>query len=437
MELQRSPTTRTRWIEYSALDAEATWRLRSSLEKKLRNEPATFCQNLTVSSDFPPCNTLFDFYNSYWRPFGDLLVTMERQGMLVDNGQLIVAEKLATAHKSAAEQTFRDWGARLCGDARWMNVGSGAQIRQLLFAGNTVGKDAQPIVPLHRDFKILNPEWEAWDTGGRVGKAPKKQKTISLHGVVPNALEPTSRTASNLPSVSSLTLRALVGKPGTAAELLKLWDAAQFEGNAVAVGQVEADAGKQCGTIFSAFGGGREGLEAAQAIDALCEASTVDTLLTNFILPLQGSNLRGPENRVHCSLNINTETGRLSARKPNLQNQPALEKDRYGIRKAFVAESGNSLVVADYGQLELRLLAHMTRCESMLEAFRLGGDFHSRTALSMYPHVSEAVQKGECLLEYDGVEGASTVPLLKDKFAIERRKAKARQISVLVSPIHV
>ena len=59
---------------------------------------------------------------------------------------------------------------------------------------------------------------------------------------------------------------------------------------------------------------------------------------------------------MHCSLNINTETGRLSARRPNLQNQPALEKDRYGIRKAFIADPGRLLIVADYGQLELRLL---------------------------------------------------------------------------------
>ena len=53
----------------------------------------------------------------------------------------------------------------------------------------------------------------------------------------------------------------------------------------------------------------------------------------------------------------------------------------YKIRKAFVAEEGNSLIVADYGQLELRILAHMTNCKGMIEAFRLGGDFHSRTAL--------------------------------------------------------
>ena len=88
--------------------------------------------------------------------------------------------------------------------------------------------------------------------------------------------------------------------------------------------------------------------------------------------------------RVHCSLNINTETGRLSARKPNLQNQPALDKDVYKIRKAFVAGKGNKLIVADYGQLELRVLAHLTNCKAMINAFKEGGDFHSRTAIGMY-----------------------------------------------------
>ena len=64
------------------------------------------------------------------------------------------------------------------------------------------------------------------------------------------------------------------------------------------------------------------------------------------------------------------------------------------MRKAFRAEPGNALVVADYGQLELRLLAHMAGCASMLDAFRLGGDFHSRTALGMYDHIQDAVRRG-------------------------------------------
>ena len=103
---------------------------------------------------------------------------------------------------------------------------------------------------------------------------------------------------------------------------------------------------------------------------------SIDTMIGNFLLPLQF--LADENSRVHCSLNLNTETGRLSARRPNLQNQPALEKDKYKIRKAFQAGPGNSLIVADYGQLELRLLASMTNCKSMIYAFKEGGDFHSR-----------------------------------------------------------
>ena len=64
------------------------------------------------------------------------------------------------------------------------------------------------------------------------------------------------------------------------------------------------------------------------------------------------------------------------------------------VRKAFRAEPGKTLVVADYGQLELRLLAHMADCGSMLRAFRLGGDFHSRTALGMYDHIKTAIDRG-------------------------------------------
>lgn len=67
------------------------------------------------------------------------------------------------------------------------------------------------------------------------------------------------------------------------------------------------------------------------------------------------------------------------------------------VRQAFTAdvEEGKTLIVADYGQLELRLLAHMADCASMKEAFRLGGDFHSRTALGMYDHIKEAIAAGE------------------------------------------
>jgi DNA polymerase-1 len=97
--------------------------------------------------------------------------------------------------------------------------------------------------------------------------------------------------------------------------------------------------------------------------------SIYDCSATNMrpVMPAQA--LVDKNNRIHCSLNLNTETGRLSSRRPNLQNQPALEKDQYKIRDAFVAEEGKTLIVADYGQLELRILAHISSCASMIDAF--------------------------------------------------------------------
>lgn len=151
-------------------------------------------------------------------------------------------------------------------------------------------------------------------------------------------------------------------------------------------------------------------------------------MIANFLTSLQ--ELVDSDSRVHCSLNLNTETGRLSSRRPNLQNQPALEKDKYKIRKAFQASPGNNLIVADYGQLELRILASITHCQSMIDAFASGGDFHSRTAIDMFPHVKEAVESGEVLLEWDYSQGDPPKPLLKDKFASERRKAKTLNFSI-------
>lgn len=155
---------------------------------------------------------------------------------------------------------------------------------------------------------------------------------------------------------------------------------------------------------------------------------SIETLCKTFILPLQQA--ADKNGRIHCSLNFNTDTGRISARRPNLQNQPSLDKDKYKIRYAFQAGKGKKLIVADYGQLELRILANITECHSMIEAFRLGGDFHSRTALGMFPEIQESIDKGECLLEWDNSKGKAPAPLLKDKFAGLRKKAKTMNFSI-------
>ncbi len=91
--------------------------------------------------------------------------------------------------------------------------------------------------------------------------------------------------------------------------------------------------------------------------------------------------LVGPDGRIHSQLNQTvTATGRLSSSEPNLQNIPIRTELGRRIRRAFVPEEGNVFVAADYSQLELRLLAHVTRDEQMLDAFRKDEDIHERTA---------------------------------------------------------
>ena len=88
--------------------------------------------------------------------------------------------------------------------------------------------------------------------------------------------------------------------------------------------------------------------------------------------------------RVHTSYNqTGTVTGRLSSSEPNLQNIPTRTDVGKAVRKAFVAEDGWLLLSADYSQVELRILAHISGDEGLLEAFRRGEDIHASTAAAV------------------------------------------------------
>ena len=85
--------------------------------------------------------------------------------------------------------------------------------------------------------------------------------------------------------------------------------------------------------------------------------------------------------RVHTSYHqALTATGRLSSTDPNLQNIPVREEIGCQIRKAFIAPEGRVLLAADYSQIELRLMAHFSQDDALLDAFRHGQDVHRRTA---------------------------------------------------------
>ncbi|MGH9942742.1 MAG: DNA polymerase I [Pyrinomonadaceae bacterium] len=111
----------------------------------------------------------------------------------------------------------------------------------------------------------------------------------------------------------------------------------------------------------------------------LIEYRELDKLKTTYTDTLP--ELIGPDGRIHSQLNQTvTATGRLSSSEPNLQNIPIRTELGRRIRRAFIPNEGNVFVAADYSQLELRLLAHVTRDPVMLDAFQQGDDIHARTA---------------------------------------------------------
>lgn len=99
---------------------------------------------------------------------------------------------------------------------------------------------------------------------------------------------------------------------------------------------------------------------------------------------------------IHTSFNQTvTTTGRLSSSNPNLQNIPVRDEQGKEVRKAFIPEAGQEFFCADYSQIELRIMAHLSGDENLIEAFNAGQDIHAATAAKIFHKALEEVTSDE------------------------------------------
>ncbi|CAD7957605.1 unnamed protein product [Amoebophrya sp. A120] len=377
------------------------------------------------------------FYENYYQKFGQLLNEMEVLGVPIDIEHLERVEQQATLDVEKYRKEVNDWiQEHLPAMKRpdLLNLGSPEQLRVFLY-GNycpRVGQRGQAVrnqrdrtkmVPPKREFTIevlqegdecSSPSETAVGTTSLEEDTASNSTTreeIGTHGgstqdqdaPAPSAGRPKTKTKETF-LVCGLNLRPVrhdrefIGQGGwpktCRASLERLRD--------------------QCANHYYES-------ERAKAplLEALMKAKQAQSMLAYFIKPLKAlaSDSRG---RIHPSLMLDTSTGRLACRAPNLQNQPALDKDVYQIRRAVRASENKCLVVCDFSQLELRVFAHETNCKSMLEKFESGGDFHSETAAEMYPQeIGEPLRKKEISNED-----------IKEKFGDKRKAAKTMNFGI-------
>jgi DNA polymerase-1 len=132
--------------------------------------------------------------------------------------------------------------------------------------------------------------------------------------------------------------------------------------------------------------------------------------------------------RVHTSYHqAVAATGRLSSSDPNLQNIPVRTEEGRRIRQAFIAPPGFKLVAADYSQIELRIMAHLSGDPRLLEAFALGEDIHRATAAEVFNHKPEDVttdqRRAAKAINFGLIYGMSAFGLAK-QLGVAREKAQ-------------
>lgn len=163
-------------------------------------------------------------------------------------------------------------------------------------------------------------------------------------------------------------------------------------------------------------------------IDYILEYRQLSKLQSTYVEGLQ--KVISDDQRIHTRFNQTlAQTGRLSSVDPNLQNIPVRLEEGCKIRKAFKPTSKDSVILsADYSQIELRVLAHITQDESMKEAFINGDDIHTATAMKVFgveaDQVDSLMRRQAKAVNFGIVYGISDYGL-SQSLGITRKKAKA------------
>lgn len=129
--------------------------------------------------------------------------------------------------------------------------------------------------------------------------------------------------------------------------------------------------------------------DSSEIVRQILRYRTVQKLYSTYI---EGFKPLIKKGKVHTTYNqSNTATGRLSSTNPNLQNIPIKTEEGRELRKLFTASDGNVLIDADYSQIELRLLAHFSKCKELIKAYVEDRDIHATTASQVFNVPLEAV----------------------------------------------
>ena len=378
------------WVDHCAGNAWAVAKVFGILRKFLSQTPWR-------SDVFRKTNSLslWDFALLIFRPLAEFLVDIERRGFAIDQEFLFkLRDETLSALDHHSSEFYSTAASLQIGEralnpaALLLNPRSTVMLRQLLFGASPFDKIARK----KKAEKELVFDGEVGESTGADGRHWFKVNGIGLTPLGDKKSK--FFTRSGVEKVSYDVLGLLAGKEGEVGLAYE---------QLISKGADEHYAKSVCKMLFHTERLLKTGSTVNHVVEPILDRLCVDDM------------------RLHCSLSLDTSTGRLVSRKPNLQNPPTND-----LRKAFKAGRGdpilgqNQLIVADYSQLELRILAHVSNCESMIKNLNSGGDYHSQTAVDMFPEIAALVKSGEIAIND-----------VKGRFGTQRAYAKTLNFSIV------